>query len=159
MQAAPQAPLPRVSLSLLHMEQGDIEKALALAQQALQFDPQSPAAHAQIGAVLLKMSRFEEAAGHLREVLRVAPQHRQATEHLGMALLGLNRSAEAAQWLNRSLQFDPNNGRVLTCLSKVFFEQGTTKNWCRFIFAVAVWKKLAAVRRLVTSGWPVGDPG
>ena len=63
----PNSPVLLVSLSVLHLETGQLYQALDAAQKAMQLDPRLPMVHGQLGAVLLKLGRCEECSNRCRK--------------------------------------------------------------------------------------------
>jgi type IV pilus assembly protein PilF len=91
------------------MLNGDLTKALASFDRALQLDPSLSEARLNRGIALLRSRAFAKAAAELE---RVANDERSAVRadaayHHAIASDRLGRTADAEKWLDRALKLDP----------------------------------------------------
>jgi predicted Zn-dependent protease with MMP-like domain len=89
------------------LTEGELEKALDLAEQAVQKDPGSPDAHFLRGEALLDLLFFEEAVEAYQKADDLLPDHPDILSGLGMALFECIRFIEAEAILEDSLDLDP----------------------------------------------------
>lgn len=89
------------------LDEGDLEKALSTAKEALSAAPDNADAHERLGLVLLKKGEFENALAAFNEALKINPNFRQAKTGAGLALLGKGDVAGAEKTLTAALVLNP----------------------------------------------------
>ena len=89
------------------LREGELEKALDLAEQAVAKDPSSADAHFLRGEALLDLLFFEEAVEAYQQADDLLPDHPDILSGLGMALFECILLDEAEAVLEESLDLDP----------------------------------------------------
>ena len=89
-------------LTLLYEDEGDFERALGHARQALALDPESHNVRYLVGSLLFTMGQTEAALPYLETVAEAWPWHHASHYNLGQALARLGREAEAEAYLDRA---------------------------------------------------------
>ena len=95
-------------LGVLHHQQGDQTRAMALIGRAVALQPNVPAFHANLAEVYRSLGQLERAIGCCRTALNLRPDFPEALCNLGLALQGLGRRDEAVDHYRRSLQLRPD---------------------------------------------------
>ena len=103
---------------------GDLDAAIALAQEILAEDPEIVEAHVLLGNFHGRAEKHEAAAAAYRAALALDPEHREALYSLALAYKESGRLEEAATGLERAAELDPRNGKVLWQLADVRLRQG-----------------------------------
>jgi len=84
-EAAPTAITPQIDLGIAYGRTGDLDRAEASLQRALQLDPDHPIANNEIGMVYRKKGRFAEARASYEKALARYPSFHYA--HRNLAIL------------------------------------------------------------------------
>lgn len=105
---------------------GDMARASACFEKALQLDPQLTAAAHQLAKCALRTGDRERAIHLLTRVIRSRPNQIPPRLDLGGALLESGRFPQARQVFAEILAAEPDNGRALLGLAQVEFSGG---NW------------------------------
>ena len=90
------------SKALVYEKEGELEKALALAQKATTLVPANLEYKFAYAALLVKTGRFEAAIPHLTAVIEQWPWHHSALYNLGQAYVRTGRTEEGKQLLDRA---------------------------------------------------------
>ena len=88
---------------------GHLERAVALAREALALSPDSVAAHHLAGRGHLGLRNFPAAERHFREVVALDRKHPGILYSLGQALIGLHRYPEGSVALEEAVEEEPAN--------------------------------------------------
>ena len=83
--AAPLAIAPHIDLGIAYGRTGDLERATASLQKALQIDPDHPIANNELGMVYRKQGRFVDARASYEKALAIYPSFHYA--HRNLAIL------------------------------------------------------------------------
>lgn len=86
-----------------------LDRAVALAREALSLSPDSLAVHHLAGRAHLGLRDFPDAARHFREVLALDRGHPGISYGLGQALIGMHRYPEGSAALEEAVAEDPGN--------------------------------------------------
>lgn len=86
-----------------------LDRAVALAGEALALSPDSLAAHHLAGRGQLGLRDFANAEGHFRKVLALDRRHPGIFYSLGQALIGLHRYPEGTEALEEAVEEEPGN--------------------------------------------------
>src|SRR5215467_14794180 len=89
---------------------GDMELALADAQQAIQFMPQQPVFLMDVAYLHLRRSEYTQSLEYLDRAKRVAPEDPDVTKLAGWAYYGLNKLDQAVSEWKHSLALRPDDG-------------------------------------------------
>jgi predicted Zn-dependent protease with MMP-like domain len=90
------------------LEEGDLERALDLAERAVATDPASPDAHFLKAEALLDLLLLEEAIEAYKKAGALLPENPDILSGLGMALFESVRFDEAESVLKQALDLDPD---------------------------------------------------
>jgi tetratricopeptide (TPR) repeat protein len=92
------------NLALLEEDEGEFDKALDFAKNALRLDPEDPEYKYLVGSYMVKVGLFEEAIPYLREIVEKQPWNPGGHYNLGQAMIRLGRTEEARPHLDRAEQ-------------------------------------------------------
>ncbi len=108
-------------------QERDLERAIALFNQALERDPQYALAHAGLGEAYWRLFRLSKKEGHrelaearARRALELDPLLSQAWVTLGMIHTGSGKAEEAVLDLQRALDRDPRNADAYRELANAY---------------------------------------
>ncbi len=118
-----------------------LERAFALAQQALALDDFSPLAHELLGAVyLLRDKQYEQAIAEQKRAIAHGPSWFSAHTWLGVTLNFAGRPEEAIPLVEQGLRLSPRSVvDYLPVLAQAYYLTG------RYEEAIATYKKVLAV--------------
>lgn len=121
--AAPDEPLvlSRFAYSLAVRNQ-QLDRALELAQRAVERAPENPAYQHTLGWVYLQRGNFTAAEGHFQKALDAGPPSAPLLEHIGDLHHVQGNDALARRYWNRALERAPSRGSLK---EKVGTEPGT----------------------------------
>jgi tetratricopeptide (TPR) repeat protein len=88
-------------------ERQRIEKAIALAREAVEIDPMDPNGHREIGHALVYAGAIEEAVESLRSAAQLGPHSADILFHYGDALVHSGDLTEARSALDKALALNP----------------------------------------------------
>jgi adenylate cyclase len=88
-----------------YQQQPVLDRALALAQQAVDLDGASAEAHATLGWILIFQNRMKESVASFEHAFRVNPNF--VDGRYGMLLSHVGRAPEAIDYMKRAMRFDP----------------------------------------------------
>src|SRR3954452_1839669 len=86
-------------------QQSVLDRALALAQQAVDLDGASAEAHATLGWILWFQNRFNEGVAEFEHAFRLNPNF--VDVRYGLILSHVGRAPEAIEYMKRVMRFDP----------------------------------------------------
>ena len=86
-------------------QQSVLDRALALAQQAVDLDGASAEAHATLGWILWFQNRFNEAVAEFEHAFGLNPNF--VDGRYGLLLSHVGRAPEAIEYMKRAMRFDP----------------------------------------------------
>jgi Flp pilus assembly protein TadD len=86
---------------------GDLEKALSMAQKARELAPENPSIADTLGWILYQRGVFEAALPPLREASEKLPNNAEIRYHYGMALLKTGDKEGAKRELTKALADKP----------------------------------------------------
>jgi len=111
-------------LGMVYQEQGRIDDAIILLQQAVALDAANANAFFNLGNVLGLKGDFAPAAAAFRKGLSLAPRTANARSYLGLALARLGKIDEAIDSLKRATELDPYYGDAWFNLGDIYYCQG-----------------------------------
>lgn len=114
--AAALAGLARVHAVVLR----DLERAQAVAQQALALDDEQAHAHMILGYVAAELEDFPRAQRALRKAVALAPDDPEVLSMAGVTAFNLGALDEAQALLNQAVSLDPLRSDALEGLSLIF---------------------------------------
>jgi tetratricopeptide (TPR) repeat protein len=113
-----------VNLTVVEMQLGDLEAALAHAQEAVRAAPQEAIAHYNLGNLLALGKRYEEALPNLRRAIEIDPEYAYAYNELGNVYLELDRPADARKAFEAGLSHDRTLAQLYKNLARVALAEG-----------------------------------
>ncbi len=88
-------------------EREPIERAIALAREAVEIDPMDPGAHREIGHAMLYLGAIDEGVESLRTATQLGPHSADALFHYGDGLVHLGEMKEARRVMDTALSLNP----------------------------------------------------
>jgi tetratricopeptide (TPR) repeat protein len=104
------------ALAMLHAQQGRLEQAAQLLQQAVDCDPSMPELHNNLGMTLYSLQRTEEAIAAYGKALSLRPGYALAHNNLGVALAARGDHTEAITAYHEALVIQPDYVEALSNL-------------------------------------------
>jgi predicted O-linked N-acetylglucosamine transferase (SPINDLY family) len=111
-------------LGLIHLQRGDIPRALDALDRALRITPRNAHAHNHRAAALLALGRAEEAVASSEQALRLDPTLAAAHTNRGNALAALGRFADAIASFEEALRLAPGAVGALNNLGLALLSAG-----------------------------------
>ncbi len=115
-------------LAVIAVVQNDKEKALSLAQNAVEVDPQSSAARIALSYVLQANFNLDGALENLKEAVKLDPQNALVWARLSEVWLTLGNLDEALNAANEAVALNPDIARTQTVLGYAYLKQIKTKS-------------------------------
>ena len=107
------------NLGIIFLDKGQLDKAIANLQAAIDLRPENGPAHDNLAKALLRKGRLPQAMVHYRKFLEIEPGNVEARNTLGTALIQQGRVSEAiAQW-QEAIAIQPDNGNAASNLAWV----------------------------------------
>ena len=97
-----------VENSLDKFADGNLDEALKLAHQALDFDVDNHEVHTALGKILVRQEKLEEGIKHLERAIQLCPSDPAAYYVLGFTLRARERNVEAAEIYEKFLELMPD---------------------------------------------------
>jgi len=108
-EADPGNPDGWVNIGRAAVQEGDMQRARTVLEQALSLSPDLARAHFFYAKVLRNDGNYDGAADHLRKVLAQYPRDRVALNDLGRVLFLQRKYADAIKTLQQVLAVDPED--------------------------------------------------
>jgi tetratricopeptide (TPR) repeat protein len=124
----PKNPDGWVNIGRAAVQEGDIERARTVLQQALTISPDLARAHYFYARVLRSDGNYDGAATELRTVLKQYPRDRVVLNDLGRVLFLERKFRDAVQVLNSVLEIDPEDLQAHYNLMLCYNGLGDEKN-------------------------------
>jgi tetratricopeptide (TPR) repeat protein len=112
------------NLGNIFFRKGQVDKAIAQFQKALEVHPDDAVAHNNLGNALVQKGRLDEAIAQHRKALEIDPGYAEAHYNLGNALLQKGLLDEAMAQLQKTLAIDPDFADAHYSLSIVLRQKG-----------------------------------
>lgn len=101
------------------LQEGRIDDAIGLFQDALHMDAHSAEAAQMLGVAFSRKGNFDEGVRHLQDAARMLPDSIDVRFNLAVALDRSGRTPEAIAELERAAQVDPANEKVSRALASL----------------------------------------
>jgi tetratricopeptide (TPR) repeat protein len=115
------------TLTIVEMQLGDPEAALAHARAAVRAAPLEALHHYNLGNLLAREKRYEEAIPSLRRAIEIDPGYVNAYNEIGNVYLELERPAEARKAFEAGLSRDRTQARLHKNLARAALAEGLPK--------------------------------
>jgi tetratricopeptide (TPR) repeat protein len=106
---APDNPYLLHWVATMYQESGDLEKALAMGERALEARPRYHATQFLLGQLLLGQGRVDEAVRALERTIELNPYPERVWSVLGQAYMAQGRASEALEAVDRGLSHHPDS--------------------------------------------------
>lgn len=100
-------------------ERGELQKAIALYEKALELAPEFPEAEYQRGGALLSLKKSDEAEKAFRRAIELRSDWSLPMASLGALLIQKNQLIEAERILTKAVQLDAQNFPALAALTEL----------------------------------------
>ncbi|PYI68340.1 MAG: hypothetical protein DMF07_01390 [Verrucomicrobia bacterium] len=108
------------NLGIVFLQRGELDKAIARLQAAIDLRPENGPAHNNLAKAFLQKGQLTEAMIHYRKFLEIEPQNVEARNILGTALIQQGHVREAVEQWQDALAIEPENGNAASNLAWVF---------------------------------------
>jgi tetratricopeptide (TPR) repeat protein len=98
-----------VNVARAQIQEGDVEAAIPMLQQALTLSPRLASAHFFLAAALKTLGRYDEALDHLRVASAQYPRDRVVLNQIGRVSFLQRRFDEAIAGFSKALAVDPED--------------------------------------------------
>ena len=126
-----------VNLGRVAVQEGDMDRARTVLENALRLSPMLARAHFFYAKVLRSDGHYDEAAKHLRQVLAQYPRDRVALNDLGRILFLQRKYADAVKVLQSVLAIDPEDLQahynLMLCYNGLGDEVHTREHQIRYL--------------------------
>jgi tetratricopeptide (TPR) repeat protein len=112
------------NLTVMEMQLGDLEAALAHAREAVRAAPQEAVAHYNLGNLLALGKRYEEALPSLQRAIEIDSKYVNAYNELGNVYLELDRPADARKAFEAALSHDRTLAKLYKNLARTALAEG-----------------------------------
>jgi len=136
------------NLGYLCVDQGELDKAIAHFEAALEIRSRKLDPHYDVGSAFVQMNladalarkgQPDEALVHYEEAIRLQPNYADAYYNRGNVLFTKGRIDEAMADWEKTLQIQPNDADAHTCIGNAFLRQSSPKE------AIAHYEKAMAL--------------
>ena len=136
------------NLGYLRVDQGELDKAIAHFEAALEIRSRKLDPHYDVGSAFVQMNladalarkgQPDEALVHYEQAIRLQPNYANAYYNRGNVLFTKGRIDEAMADWEKTLQIQPNDADAHTCIGNAFLRQGSPKE------AIAHYEKAMAL--------------
>ena len=118
------SPSELIGRGIDHAAQGDLERAVAEHEKALEFDPAQIRAHINLISLYARIGQFAKAEEHYQAAIALDPNSAEAHYNFGVLLLSQGKIREAEGPFRQALQADPRYAEAHNNLGDVLQRQG-----------------------------------
>jgi len=113
-----------MDLGIEYYKQGQLDKAIAEFQAAIELEPDNPEAHRNLGTAYVEQGKDEEAAAAYEKAIELDPDFGEAYGDLVGPYIRLERLAEAIATGEKAIELDPDYATAHNNLGVAYKEQG-----------------------------------
>ena len=113
-----------VEMGMEYYEQGELEKAIAEFEIAIELDPEDAEAHRNLGTAYGEQNKWEEATVAYEKAIELAPDFGEAYGDLAAAYFNLGKPAEAVTAGEKGIELNPEYAMSYNNLAVVYGSQG-----------------------------------
>lgn len=117
-------PSQLIEMGIDYAGQGDLERAAAEHERALEFDPRLLRAHINLISIYGRLGQSAKAEEHYRAAVAIDPSTVEGHYNFGVMLLQQGKSREAEEPFRKALQADPRHADAHNNLGDVLQRQG-----------------------------------
>lgn len=119
----------------VYRNQGELAKALAEYQAAVELEPDDPQTHSNLGAIYIDLGQSDDAIAELEKAISLDPEYAAAHSNLCGAYAGQANYNEALAECDKAIKLDPNYANTYNNLGFIYLNQNNVDG------AVDVFKK------------------
>lgn len=105
----------------VHIEQGDIEKAIADFEELIKQNPENVAVHQALATTYASTKKYDEAIEHLGKAIELAPENALNYAMRAEVYEAQEKYDEALADLTQALKVQPNNGGALLARARLHY--------------------------------------
>ncbi|HUG67929.1 MAG TPA: tetratricopeptide repeat protein [Pirellulaceae bacterium] len=105
----------------VHIEQGDIEKAIADFEELIKQNPENVAVHQALATTYASTKKYDEAIKHLGKAIELAPENALNYAMRAEVYEAQEKYDEALADLTQALKVQPNNGGALLARARLHY--------------------------------------
>jgi len=107
------------NMGIIYHESGDVGRAMANYNKALQINPSYAKGHTNLAIALIKLGKLDDALPHFERAVSLEPENAEFHTNFGQALKNARRLDEAVGHFRRALELDPRYERARKNLEKL----------------------------------------
>jgi O-antigen ligase/tetratricopeptide (TPR) repeat protein len=104
--------------------QGDVQKAIEVAQRVIELDPQFPETHAFFAIIAIQTGKDDLAERAIQEVEKRFEATREEFAQIGTAYISVGRNDRALELYKRATELRPNNALYHAITAELYLDQG-----------------------------------
>lgn len=108
----------------LHIEKGELPRAIELYREAVVHDADSAGLRVRLGQVMLSVGELEQAREQARAALEREPSHLEAARLFALTHVLLGEKGKAREITERALERHPGDRPLSTMLAELYLENG-----------------------------------
>ena len=116
------------NLSLVLIEQNNLDEANSLIKQALQIGPDNIAAYNNLGLIYNKLGRTQDEIEAYKQAIKISPPNAKPYFNLGLVFNKLGRYQEAIDAFEQAIKIEPDYAQVYYNLGLVYGKIDRFKN-------------------------------
>ena len=115
-------PLYNAKQGMRHLEEGNLEMAMASFERALAMDKKCFQAYYGRGLVYLELDKLDKAMDNMKKAYKLGRKHKYYLPYIGMAriLIAQGEYSSARAWCERLLRREPNNADACYWIGKTY---------------------------------------
>ena len=116
-----------LTMARAHERQGNVDRAVALYEEAVTAEPKNVDAHHRLAVLFDKQGHVDKSYGHYRTAMKLAPENASIYSDYGYSCYLQGRMDEAEQHLRRALSLDGRLKRAHNNLGMILARKGDTQ--------------------------------